>query len=68
VINLNGKRCPKCKRKGLHFEDHPHAYGYKDYSRIVCRFCGARFKERATEDSGTVDNSTQQTNGGAKPT
>ena len=35
--------CPKCNRRGLHYADHPHAQGWKDYGRVVCRFCGARF-------------------------
>jgi len=43
--------CPKCNRRGLHYADHPHAQGWKDYGRVVCRFCGARFrvKERDAE-------------------
>ena len=35
--------CPACGRKGLHYADHPHAAGWKDYSRLVCRFCDKRF-------------------------
>lgn len=60
MINLKGKQCPKCKRKGLHFANHPHAFGWKDYSRIECRFCGARFKERAAEESGAGEHISQQ--------
>lgn len=37
--------CPKCGRKGLHYADHPHAIGMKDFDRLVCRFCGARLKK-----------------------
>lgn len=38
--------CPKCGRKGVHIAAHAHAYGYKDRSRITCRFCqwGAKLK------------------------
>ena len=43
--NLRSSPCPKCDRKGLHYADHPHAFGYKDYDRSVCRFCKARFKK-----------------------
>jgi predicted RNA-binding Zn-ribbon protein involved in translation (DUF1610 family) len=43
-MNLQHVKCPKCGKKGLHYPNHPHAFGYKDYSKIVCRFCGARFK------------------------
>lgn len=35
--------CPKCQRKGLHYASHPHAFGWKDRSRIEYRFCHARF-------------------------
>jgi hypothetical protein len=38
--------CPSCQRKGLHFDDHPHAFGWKDYNRVVCRFCGVGFKPK----------------------
>lgn len=46
MVDLRGKKCPKCGRKGLHHPRHPHAMGWKDYSVIVCRFCGGRFKEK----------------------
>jgi len=36
--------CPTCGKKGLSFADHPHALGWKDYSRAKCRYCGGRFK------------------------
>jgi hypothetical protein len=50
-MNLRGIPCPKCKRKGLSYADHPHAYGYKDYDKAYCRFCHARFKNvRAFKD------------------
>jgi hypothetical protein len=31
--------CPSCGKKGLHYSDHPHAFGYKDYEHIERRFC-----------------------------
>lgn len=36
--------CPKCGRKGVGYANHPHAFGWKDYSRAICRYCRARFK------------------------
>ncbi len=38
--------CPECGKKGLHYAMHPHAFGWKDYGRIVCRFCSATFKRK----------------------
>jgi DNA-directed RNA polymerase subunit RPC12/RpoP len=35
--------CPTCGKKGLSFAPHPHAFGYKDYERANCRYCGGRF-------------------------
>ena len=46
-MQLKPTVCPKCKRKGLHFPMHAHAFGRKDYSRLECRFCKARFKRNA---------------------
>ena len=43
AVSFKGKKCPKCGRKGLHYAMHPHAFGYKDYSKVECRFCHARF-------------------------
>lgn len=43
---LSKTPCPKCGRRGLHFAMHPHAFGWKDYGRVECRFCSARFKVR----------------------
>jgi hypothetical protein len=36
--------CPACKRKGLGYAPHPHAFGYKNYDEAVCRYCRKRFK------------------------
>jgi hypothetical protein len=36
--------CPECKRKGCGYAPHPHAHGYKDYTRARCRYCGHTFK------------------------
>jgi hypothetical protein len=36
--------CLKCGKKGLHHPDHPHAFGFKEYDKLVCRFCHAHFK------------------------
>ena len=37
-------KCPKCGKKGMGYAGHPHAFGYKDYTRLLCRYCHARFK------------------------
>jgi len=36
----------------LHYPDHPHARGFKDYDRLVCRFCKTRFKITIKEKKG----------------
>ena len=36
--------CPKCGKKGVGYAEHPHAFGYKDYSKARCRYCRATFK------------------------
>jgi hypothetical protein len=36
--------CPKCKRKGVGYAPHPHAFGWKDYGRASCRYCHTVFK------------------------
>ena len=36
--------CLECGKKGLHYANHPHARGWKDYGYVVCRFCHTRFK------------------------
>lgn len=43
--------CPKCKRKGLRHPGHPHAFGYKDYARIECRYCKVRWKRKKTKEA-----------------
>lgn len=48
IRDLAKRPCPKCKRKGLHYANHPHAFGWKDYSRVECRFCHRTFKVRET--------------------
>lgn len=42
---LRTKPCPGCGKKGLSFAAHPHAFGYKDYSRVRCRYCKSTFKQ-----------------------
>jgi hypothetical protein len=37
------EKCPNCNRKGLHYGNHPHAVGWKNYRVILCRFCGIRY-------------------------
>jgi hypothetical protein len=36
--------CPACKRKGVGYAPHAHAFGWKDRSRAQCRYCRKRFK------------------------
>ena len=40
---LQGVPCPACGRKGLHHPGHPHAYGYRDGTRVQCQFCKKMF-------------------------
>jgi cytochrome c5 len=40
---LKKQPCPNCDRKGLHYANHPHAFGYKDVYRMTCRFCHEQF-------------------------
>jgi hypothetical protein len=44
-----GVPCPKCGKKGLRVPEHPHAFGYKNYGKVSCFYCNARFKEKAKE-------------------
>jgi DNA-directed RNA polymerase subunit RPC12/RpoP len=37
---FTGIKCPDCGKKGLRYADHPHAYGWKNYNKINCRYCG----------------------------
>ena len=37
-------KCPKCHKKGIGFDDHPHAFGWKDYDYVRCRYCRSRWK------------------------
>lgn len=39
-------KCPSCGRKGLGYAPHPHAFGYKDYSKAQCRYCHATFTKK----------------------
>lgn len=43
--------CPKCGKKGLAYADHRHAFGHKDKSRIICRFCRAVFSQKRNTGS-----------------
>ena len=41
--------CAKCGKKGVGFASHPHAQGFKNYSRAKCRYCGAAYTVKAVE-------------------
>jgi DNA-directed RNA polymerase subunit RPC12/RpoP len=43
-MKLMGIACPNCGKKTLSHPMHPHAYGWKETDKIVCRSCGSRFK------------------------
>lgn len=43
LLQSRRQPCPKCGRKGVGYASHPHAFGYKEYSKADCRYCGARF-------------------------
>jgi len=47
--------CLNCGKKGVGYARHPHAYGYKDYSRATCRYCQARFKVRDNSTPNAPD-------------
>ena len=54
IIDLTGaelrkRPCPKCGKKGLSFAAHPHAFGYKDHTRVDCRYCGSTFRKKQQE-------------------
>ena len=40
---LKKQQCPTCNRNGLHYPDHAHAKGRKNFKAIRCRFCKAQF-------------------------
>ena len=46
---FKGVKCPKCGKKGLSYAPHPHALGFKDYDRVACRWCNARFSAEKME-------------------
>lgn len=43
---MRSAACPDCGKCGLHYPGHPHAFGYKDYSRVSCRFCRTIFRKK----------------------
>lgn len=47
-IKSGRAKCPKCGRKGVGYANHPHAFGYKDTDRAMCRYCNAMFRCRHT--------------------
>lgn len=59
---FQGVKCPKCGKKGLNYADHPHAFGWKDYDRVACRYCGSRFKLSAPNTACTPTDGTHPAN------
>lgn len=47
---LRRKPCPGCGKKGLAFADHPDAFGYKDRTRVRCRYCKGTFKKKQQQE------------------
>lgn len=49
--------CPACGRKGVGYAPHPHAFGYKDYTKARCRYCHKTFEvgddDQVTEKRGS---------------
>ena len=43
-LSAGREECPACKRKGLGYAAHPHAYGWKDYGHASCRYCRKTFR------------------------
>lgn len=58
-------KCPACARKGVGFAGHPHAFGYKDYSKATCRYCRKTFKiqERTQVSNAAPSSKTPPGNG-----
>jgi len=44
LVDQGRETCPRCGKPGIGYAPHPHAQGCKDHSRLVCRYCKARFK------------------------
>ena len=42
--------CPNCKKKGMGYAMHPHAYGWKDYDRFHCKYCKKYFRRKVKEN------------------
>lgn len=36
--------CPVCNKKMMNYANHPHAFGWKDYGKVICRGCNTIFK------------------------
>lgn len=47
---LRKRPCPHCGKKGLSFAHHPHAFGYKDHTRVSCRYCKRTFKKKQKKE------------------
>jgi hypothetical protein len=43
-------KCPACGKKGLKIANHPPAYGHKDTSRFICRYCQKVFKMKEKQE------------------
>ena len=46
---FKGIKCPKCNKRGIRYADHPHAYGFKNYNRVSCRYCNSFFNSKPFE-------------------
>jgi DNA-directed RNA polymerase subunit RPC12/RpoP len=59
---FQGVKCPNCGKKGLSYAPHPHAFGWKDYDRVACRYCGKRFKALAITAAATLPPAAEEGN------
>lgn len=62
-MNIKYRKCPRCGGC-LAYPDHPHAFGYKDTTRVVCRrrkTCGKRYKTHELEKWFEVQDAKEST-------
>ncbi|MEN6317257.1 MAG: hypothetical protein ABFD82_00665 [Syntrophaceae bacterium] len=62
LVNKHRAPCPKCGRKGVGYANHPHAFGYRDYDRLECRYCNAKFKLLQGSEKEVKNGGSENTN------
>lgn len=43
-VRKHRAKCPVCLKKGIGYAYHPHAFNVRDRTRVVCQYCGRRWK------------------------